>query len=169
MSSRQRIGNQWFLLMSALFVWGIINACAPSLEGPTVLQPSSFEKARVPFRQMGPLVVVKGILNEKVSMDFMVDTAAGITVIPQTSAKKLGIDLNRTLPTIPLQTAAEIIHVPLVVLDSIDVGGMQVKNITVAVYDPPFLDRPGVLGLNFLKHFRVEVDFKEGFLVLEKR
>lgn len=155
--------------MLALFLWGIINGCAPSVESPTALKLSSPEKARVSFRQMGQLMVVKGILNQKVSTDFMVDTGADLTMISQRSAKELGIDLNRTLPTIPVQTAAEILYVPLVVLDSIDVGGMEVKNITVGVHDPPFLDRPGVLGLNFLKHFRVEVDFKEGFLVLEKR
>ncbi len=114
-------------------------------------------------------MVVKGTLDEKVTADFMVDTGAGLTMISQASAKELGIDLDRRLPTIPIQTAGDIIHVPLVVLDSIGVGGMLVKNITVAVYDSPMLGRPGLLGLNFLKHFRVEVDFKEGLLLLEKR
>jgi clan AA aspartic protease (TIGR02281 family) len=115
------------------------------------------------------MMVVKGTLNEKVTADFMVDTGASLTMISQASAKELGIDLDRRLPTIPIQTAGDIIHVPLVVLDSIEVGGMQVKNITIAVYDSPMLGRPGLLGLNFLKHFRVEVDFKEGLLLLERR
>ena len=99
----------------------------------------------------------------------MVDTGASLTMISVRSAKELGIDLNRRLPTIPLQTMGGTIHVPVVVLDSIEVGGMQVKNITVAVYDSPLLGRPGLLGVDFLKHFHVAVDFKEGFLLLEKR
>lgn len=118
---------------------------------------------------MGHMMIVKGTLNERVSADFIVDTGAGLTMIPQRSAKELGIDLNRRLPTIPLQTPGGMIHVPVVVLDSIEVGGMQVKNVTVAVHDSPLLGKPGLLGIDFLKHFRVEVDFKEGFLLLEKR
>lgn len=158
-----------YLLLTIFFLYGVINGCAPSLESPTLVNPSSLERSQVPFQQMGQMMVVKGILNERVSADFMVDTGAGLTMISRRSAKELGVDLNRRLPTIPLQTMAGTIHVPLVVLDSIEVGGMQVKNITVTVHDSPFLGSPGLLGIDFLKHFRVEVDFKEGFLLLEKR
>ena len=169
MKTRPKIGNRSYLSLAALFLCGLINGCAPSLDSPTLVKPSSSEKSRVPFHQMGPIVIVKGILNGRVPADFLVDTGAGLSMISRNSAKELGIDLNRSLPTIPLQTLGDTIHVPLVVLESIEVGGMQVKNITVAVYDSPILGKPGLLGLNFLKHFRVEVDFKEGFLLLEKR
>ena len=169
MKTLPKIGNRSYLPLAALFLCALINGCAPSLDSPTSVKPSSSEKSRVPFHQMGPLVVVKGILNGRVAADFMVDTGASLSMISQKSARDLGIDLHVTRPTIPIQTMGETIHVPLVVLESIEVGGMQVKKITVAVYDLPHLDRPGILGLDFLKHFRVEVDFKEGFLLLEKR
>src|SRR5713226_9239524 len=169
MGSWRKIGNEPRIPLSALLLCGILNGCVPSVESPTSFKPSSLARSQVPFYQAGQLMVVKGVLNDRVSTDFMVDTGASITLIPQASASQLGIDLKSSRPTIPLQTAGHIIQVPLVVLDSVEVGGMRVKNITVAVYDSPFLGRPGVLGLNFLKNFRVEVNFNEGFLLLEKR
>lgn len=108
-------------------------------------------------------------MNGKVSAYFLVDTGATLTMISRATAKELGIDLEKRIPTIPMQTVAGIANVPVIILDSISVGGMEVKNLTVAVYDPPDPYNTGLLGLNFLSNFRIEVDMKEGVLVLEKR
>ena len=95
-------------------------------------------------------------------------------MIPSAAANELGINLNARLPTVPVQTVSSVIHVPLVVVDSVEVGGMEVKNLTVAVYDVPIFDRylpgpPGLLGRDFLGNFRVQVDLHQGFLLLEEK
>ncbi|MGH7774953.1 MAG: retropepsin-like aspartic protease family protein [Candidatus Binatia bacterium] len=114
-------------------------------------------------------MTVRATLNERVSANFRVDTGASITMIPRAKAKELGIDLEKRLPTIPIQTVSGMVRVPVVVLDSVEVGGMRVRDLTVAVHDLPHADRPGLLGLDFLNHFRMEIDMKEGVLVLEKK
>jgi hypothetical protein len=51
---------------------------------------------------------------------------------------------------------------------------LEVKDLTVGVYDLPIFDLylpgpPGLLGRDFLQNFRVQVDLGEGFLLLEER
>ena len=91
-------------------------------------------------------------------------------MISQATAKELEIDLEKKLPTIPFQTANGIIQAPLVNLSSIDVGGLQVKDLTAAVHDVfPDASISGLLGLNFLSNFRMDIDTQNGVLHLEKK
>ncbi len=99
----------------------------------------------------------------------MVDSGASMTFISRATAKELGIDIEQTLPSISIETLSDTIYVPVVVLNSLNVGGMQVRNLTVVVYDQPLPGRPGLLGLNFLRHFRFAVDMQERVLLLEKK
>ncbi len=133
-------------------------------------RPASPEKASVPFQKRGAVVIVQATVNEKASARFVVDTGASYTLISQATAKELDIDLDGNLPKISLQTANGVITAPLVSLDSIEVGGMQVKNLTAAVYNV-FTDPgiSGLLGLNFLSHFRMDIDTQNGILHLEKK
>jgi predicted aspartyl protease len=119
-------------------------------------------------------MVVEATLNRTVRANFLVDTGADLTIIPLAAARELGINLHAKLPTVRLQTVADAIYVPLVVLDSVEVGGMEVKDITVAVHDLPIFDPylpgpSGLLGRNFLGNFRVQIDLNDGFLRLEKK
>jgi len=71
-------------------------------------------------------VVVEAILNEQVTARFMVDSGASMTFISRATAKELGIDIEQTLPSISIETLSDTIYVPVVVLNSLNVGGMQV-------------------------------------------
>ena len=133
-------------------------------------RPVSFDKASVPFQKRGTVVIVSATLNEKATAKFVVDTGASYTMISQATAKELEIDLEKKLPTIPFQTANGIIQAPLVNLSSIDVGGLQVKDLTAAVHDVfPDASISGLLGLNFLSNFRMDIDTQNGVLHLEKK
>ena len=133
-------------------------------------RPVSFDKASVPFQKRGAVVIVPATLNEKAAARFVVDTGASYTMISQATARELEIDLEKKLPTIPFQTANGIIQAPLVNLSSIDVGGLQVKDLTAAVHDVfPDASISGLLGLNFLSNFRMDIDTQNGVLHLEKK
>ena len=162
------------LLLLVVVLAGSIAACASSQLAPTQSKPSRSVKGSVQFRPSGQQMVVEAIVDRRVKVNFLVDTGASLTMIPSAAATELGINLNARLPTVPVQTVSNVIHVPLIVLDSVEVGGMEVKNLTVAVYDVPIFDPylpgpPGLLGRDFLGNFRVQVDLNQGFLLLEEK
>lgn len=137
---------------------------------PDPTKPLSPDKASIPFQKKGEIVIIQATVNEKASAHFVVDTGASYTMISKATAKELEIDLEKKLPTAPFQTANGVIQAPLISLSSIEVGGMKVKDLTAAVHDA-FSDPSisGLLGLNFLSHFRMDIDTKNGVLHLEKK
>jgi clan AA aspartic protease (TIGR02281 family) len=96
----------------------------------------------------------------------LLDTGASLTFIPKRVAKKLGLPVKQRAQ---ITTAAGLIMVDLVELPEISVGGATVKNLTVAAFDIPSQKSEGLLGLDFLNHFKVSIDTVSGELDLEKK
>jgi clan AA aspartic protease (TIGR02281 family) len=134
---------------------------------PAPILPS---KASIPFEKQGQVVIVEAMLNKKTAAKFVVDTGASYTMISSAVAKELDIDTEQNRRTAPFQTANGIIQAPLVSLESITVGGMEIRNLTAAVHDV-LSDSTvaGLLGLNFLSNFRMDIDTQKGMLHLEKK
>ena len=127
-------------------------------------------KASIPFEKQGQVVIVEATLNKKASAKFVVDTGASYTMISSAVAKELAIDTEQNRQTAPFQTANGIIQAPLVSLDSITVAGMEIRNLTAAVHDVLADPRvAGLLGLNFLSNFRMDIDTQKGVIHLEKK
>jgi clan AA aspartic protease (TIGR02281 family) len=146
----------------------IISNESPRNQPPPV--PILPSKASIPFEKQGQVVIVEATLNKKTAAKFVVDTGASYTMISSAIAKELDIDTEQSRRTAPFQTANGIIQAPLVSLDSISVGGMEIRNLTAAVHD--VLSDPriaGLLGLNFLSNFRMDIDTQKGVLHLEKK
>ncbi len=144
-----------------------------SIEPPRVPQPAAPiapSKASIPFEKQGQVVIVEATLNKKTAAKFVVDTGASYTMISSAVAKELDIDTEQNRRTAPFQTANGVIQAPLVSLDSITVGGMEIRNLTAAVHDVLADSRvAGLLGLNFLSNFRMDIDTQKGVLHLEKK
>lgn len=133
-------------------------------------RPAVPSKASIPIEKNGAIVIVDATLNGKASAKLIVDTGASYTMISSAKAKELGIDLDGNRRTIPFHTANGIIQAPLADLESITVGGMEVKNLTAAIHDAlPNTRVTGLLGLDFLSHFRMDIDTQKGMLHLEKK
>ena len=102
--------------------------------------------------------------------NLVVDTGASFTFISHALARDLAIDLTRNPKTAPFHTANGVVEAPLTSLSSIMVGGMEIKNLTAAVHDTtPDATAAGLLGLNFLSNFRMDIDTQKGLLHLEKK
>ena len=127
-------------------------------------------KASIPIEKHGQIVIIEAMLNKKTAAKFVVDTGASYTMISSAMAKELDIDLTQDQRTMPFQTANGLIQAPLTNLESITVGGMEIKNLTAAVHDAvPDPQVAGLLGLNFLTNFRMDIDTQKGLLHLEKK
>ncbi len=138
---------------------------------PPVAPPKSAPvKASIPIEKHGQIVIIEAMLNKKTPAKFVVDTGATYTMISSAVAKELDIDLTQDQRTMPFQTANGLIQAPLTNLESITVGGMEIKNLTAAVHDAvPDPEVAGLLGLNFLSNFRMDIDTQRGLLHLEKK
>jgi clan AA aspartic protease (TIGR02281 family) len=127
-------------------------------------------KASIPIERHGQVVIIEAMLNKKKAVKFVVDTGASYTMISSAVAKELDIDLTQNQRTMPFQTANGLIQAPLTNLESITVGGMEIKNLTAAIHDAvPDPQVAGLLGLNFLSNFRMDIDTQRGLLHLEKK
>ena len=142
----------------------------PRPAAPSKAAPATIAKASIPFERRGQVVVVEVMLNNSVPARLVVDTGATYTMISAATAKELSIDPERAPRTMPFQTANGVIQAPLTNLESVIVGGMEIKNLTTAIHDAvPSAQVAGLLGLNFLSNFRLDIDTEKGILHLEKK
>lgn len=127
-------------------------------------------KVSIPFERTGNIVIVPVTLNNRQTTKLVVDTGASYTFISHALARDLAIDVSRNPKTVPFHTANGVVEAPLTNLESITVGGMEIKNLTAAVHDTtPDSTASGLLGLNFLSNFRMDIDTQKGLLHLEKK
>jgi clan AA aspartic protease (TIGR02281 family) len=140
-------------------------------ESPRVPEPEvkpAPRKASIPFEKRGSIVIVPATLNNRQTVNLVVDTGASFTFISHALARDLAIDLSLNPKTVPFHTANGVVEAPLTSLNSIMVGGMEIKNLTAAVHDTtPDSTAAGLLGLNFLSNFRMDIDTQQGMLNLE--
>lgn len=146
------------------------NRVQPPPETPRVAPAPKPRKVSIPIEKHGQVVVIKATLNNKHAAKFVVDTGSSYTLISNALARQLALDLGPPTKTIPFQTANGLIHAPVTSLDSITVGGLEVRDMATAVHDAiPDPQVAGLLGLNFLSHFRMDIDTQKGILHLEKK
>ena len=113
----------------------------------------------------GTLLGKEGI-QRRVKM--VLDTGATYTMIPWYIAEELGYNPTESKDFISMTTASGTIEAPLITLDYVSILDMPVKNQQVIVHNLPESSHvDGLLGINYLKHFKLTIDFKIGILVLE--
>ncbi len=128
------------------------------------------KKASIPLEKHGQVAIIQATLNNKRSAKFVVDTGASYTLISSAFARELSIDVGQNPKTLPFQTANGLIQAPVTNLESIMVGGLEIRNLPAAVHDAvPDPEVAGLLGLNFLSNFRMDIDTQKGMLYLEKK
>jgi clan AA aspartic protease (TIGR02281 family) len=111
-------------------------------------------------------IPVTASLNRGTSQDFIVDTGASMVTIPYSTAADLGLIITVRNPRRTVYTAGGVILAPEVVLDSITLEGFETYNIRALVLDLPNQPDMGLLGLNYLRRFKMDLSTDEGLLAL---
>lgn len=133
-------------------------------------KPVPTNKASVPMERHGSVALVQATLNNRRAAKFVVDTGASYTLISNAVASDLGINLGANPQTMPFQTANGMINAPITNMESISIGGLEIRNIPIAIHDAvPDPQVAGLLGLNFLSNFKMDIDTQKGVLHLEKK
>jgi clan AA aspartic protease (TIGR02281 family) len=109
------------------------------------------------------------VLNGTAAFRFIIDTGATYTSISQHMADVLGYQITATTERVVIGTANGIIMAPVVMLESVNLRGYAVRNVKAVVLPERAQTQLGLLGLNFLEHFRYSMDPGRREFRLEKR
>jgi predicted aspartyl protease len=127
------------------------------------LSPSS---AKVKFRLAGgaqPLILLPVEVNGEGPFEFILDTGAGTSLLSSELGQKLGI---KVIGSKEGQSAGGAVSVSLAKVDSLAVGSTKLDDVDVGLVDLSHVGRTvgakidGDLGYNFLKYFRITLDYR---------
>ena len=138
------------------------------LAGDAAEMKRDFNRDAVESESRNGHLIVKALLNGRVSARLMVDTGATTTVLYRdvSDALKLGPrDMLRTV-TITLGDGSRV-QAQEVRLRSVTVGKSAAKDTTAVILPSDSAGMDGLLGMSFLSHFLVRVDSGNGKLILE--
>ena len=132
---------------------------------------------RVNFNPAENAIILDVALFSVTSSEFrntrlVFDTGASITSISSDSILGLGYDLSNPKYEQPSITASGTIKSKVITLSKLAAIGEIVEDIDVAVQEFPeeltMWDIHGLLGLDFLKHFDVNICFSLGFVDIKR-
>ena len=122
------------------------------------------------FNPVGELIVLRltvGGVDPNTFRNVFValDTGASTTMIPTEVAVDLGYDLSN--PNEQMMTANGIVLANRIAVRKLTAIGETVENVDVVCHDlPEGSIIEGLLGLNFLRHFDVNISFSTGTIEL---
>jgi len=119
------------------------------------------------FRLAGgaqPLILLPVRVNDRGPFDFILDTGAGTSLLSSELAKQLE---TKVIGSKEGQSAGGKVSVSLAEVESLAVGETKLHDVDVGVVDLAQIGKTvgakidGDLGYNFLKHFRVTIDYRD--------
>lgn len=115
-------------------------------------------------------VLVEGPRGTSAEVWMLFDTGATLTTLDRATLAAIGIDIPDDAPRINVRTAAGERRTPVVLVDKVWVGGIEVDGVTVGVCDRCAADdQVGLLGLNVSGRFKVTVDTSRREITLRAR
>jgi predicted aspartyl protease len=117
-----------------------------------------------------PLILLETTVNGKGPFRFVLDTGAGLTIISPELAKKLEVKPDETQKAVGAGGSIEVhfgtvksLAVGETHLQDLKVGIMELTGISKAIET----DIDGIIGYNFLKQFRVSIDYPRQTVAFE--
>lgn len=132
----------------------------------------SARSAKARFHLAGgaqPLILLPVEVNGQGPFKFILDTGAGTSLLSTELGQQLGVKI---LGSKEGQSAGGAISVSLAKVNSLAVGSARLKNLEVGLVDLSHIGRTvgaqidGDLGYNFLKHYRIRIDYRKNELRL---
>jgi clan AA aspartic protease (TIGR02281 family) len=137
---------------------------APEPSGSPVAGPGSIKMTPT---KPGGTVVVDVLLNRRLTVPMLLDTGADFTVLTKQMARDLRLASLHHLPTQEFKTAGGSIRLPIATVQSLRVGTAEAHDVEVAI-DIDGHMAIGLLGMTFLRHFKVTVDHQRGQITLAR-
>ena len=131
------------------------------------------KRASVRFRLAGgaqPLILLPVEVNGEGPFEFILDTGAGTSLLSTALGQKLGVKIIGKKEG---QSVGGAVSVSLAKVNSLAVGSVELADVDVGLVDLGHIGKTvgaeidGDLGYNFLKHFRVTLDYRNSQVGLE--
>jgi clan AA aspartic protease (TIGR02281 family) len=140
-----------------------------ALAGTQGTEPEGFvpDVSGIPLRRSGGHFIVEASPGNGRSLQLLIDTGASLTIFTPGVLAQRGIRYQDTGRTGVFNTANGPVRAPVYRIDSLAVGDWHVRQLEIGVLD--LGERSGVdglLGMNFLSHFRFFIDQNENLLRL---
>jgi clan AA aspartic protease (TIGR02281 family) len=132
--------------------------------GPPVAGPGGVKMTPT---KPGGTVVIDAMLNRHVTVPMLLDTGADFTVLTKQVARDLRLSSLDHLPTREFKTAGGSVKFPIATLQSLRVGTAEARDVEVAIDIDGHMPM-GLLGMTFLRHFKVTVDHQRGQVTFER-
>ena len=101
--------------------------------------------------------------------EMALDTGARLTVVSPELAAALGLEPEKNETAVTVVGATGAASGAMLRVASVSVLGLEVRNLRVICHKlPPRLGLQGILGLNFLKHFKIVIDNETETVTLTK-
>ncbi len=129
-------------------------------------------EATVPIQMLGGGTYLSVRVNDRpFDALFLLDTGASKTILTPLFARRIELVVPDDAPRRELTVfGGQKVRVPFVKISRVAVGEAHVENLEIGVYEgfPNARVIDGVLGLDFLRRFRMTVDTVNGVLRLER-
>ncbi len=128
--------------------------------------------AEVPLPASGPIIVYVELVGPRTArtISMALDTGAILTMIPIETALAIGYDPATVAKRVELVTASGLELAPQFTVRVTRCLGQTVQNLDVVCHDLPTQSPvKGLLGLNFLRHFDLRLNFLRRSLELRGR
>jgi clan AA aspartic protease (TIGR02281 family) len=140
------------------------SAAPPASRAPAATRAARLSRElRIPFQREGTLMRVNVRLNDSLIAPFYIDTGASGVALPPEFAQRLGIRVGPQTPQVMVSTANGQVLRPVVMLDSVELGGARVENLE-ATLSPSM--PVGLLGGSFFNNFVYRVDAAQSVITL---
>ena len=137
---------------------------APEPDGPSVAAPG---RVKTTPTKPGGTVVIDVLLNRRLTAPMLLDTGADFTVLTKQVARDLRLSSLDHLPTQEFKTAGGTVRLPIATLQSLRVGSAEARDVEVAIDVDGHMPM-GLLGMTFLRHFKVTIDHQRGQVTFER-
>ena len=137
---------------------------APEPDGPSVAAPG---RVKTTPTKPGGTVVIDVLLNRRLTAPMLLDTGADFTVLTKQVARDLQLSSLDHLPTQEFKTAGGTVRLPIATLQSLRVGSAEARDVEVAIDVDGHMPM-GLLGMTFLRHFKVTIDHQRGQVTFER-
>lgn len=106
--------------------------------------------------------VVRGPARDH-AVRMILDTGSSYTLLAPEILLDIGCDLYKSVRRGPISTASGLEYTTFVSVPSIEALSQRVKSLDICVHSPPpTIPARGLLGLNFLRHFNIHLNFLDG-------